>query len=256
MNQIDKNHDALNTYLLRMADNDLVLGQRLCEWCANAPVLEEETALMNTSLDLFGQARNWLNYAVDRDAELQDCDAATMLRDERHYLNMLICEQPNGNFADTIARHYLFDVWHRLTLEALCNSSDETVAAIAAKSILEVRYHEQRHRNWVLRLGDGTEESHAKMQAALDDIWTFVGEMFTQDAIEAELVAAGIAADQTAIESQWREIVAGTLAEATLTVPTDGYNQMGGKQGEHTEGLGLMLAEMQSLYRAHPGAVW
>ena len=256
LTQINSNHDALNTYILRMADNNLVLGQRLCEWCANAPILEEETALMNTSLDLFGQARNWLNYAVDRDASLQDCDAVTMLRDERSYLNMLICEQPNGNFADTMARHYLFDVWHRLTLEVLCNSADETIAAIAAKSILEVRYHEQRSRNWVIRLGDGTEVSHQRMQTAVDDIWTYVGEMFTQDEAELSLVAQGVAADQQAIASQWRDIVAATLTEATLTMPEDGYNQMGGKQGEHTEGLGIMLAEMQSLYRAHPGAVW
>ena len=247
---------ALNTYILRLADNGLVLGQRLCEWCANAPVLEEETAIMNTSLDLFGQARNWLNYAVEHDANLQDCDAVTMLRDERAYLNLLLVEQANGNFADTMARQYLFDTWHLLTLEALCNSADTTIAAIAAKSVLEVRYHKQRSRNWILRLGDGTPLSHQRMQTAIDDLWTYVGEMFSLDDLEQNLVAKGIAADQSIIAPQWHTLVANTMAEATLQVPTDGYNQMGGKQGLHSEGLGIMLAEMQSLYRAHPGATW
>ena len=256
LTSINNDHDALNTYILRMADNGLILGQRLCEWCANAPVLEEETALMNTSLDLFGQARNWLNYAVDRDQRLQDCDAITMLRDERSYLNLLICEQDNGHFADTMARHYLFDVWHRLTLEELCHSHDETIAAIAAKSVLEARYHEQRSRNWVLRLGDGTQLSHERMQTAINNIWPYVAEMFDQDQLEMELMAQGIAADQTIIAKQWHDLVAQTLIEATLKTPPESYNQMGGKQGLHTESLGIMLAEMQSLYRAHPGATW
>ncbi|MDP6189512.1 MAG: phenylacetate-CoA oxygenase subunit PaaC [Gammaproteobacteria bacterium] len=247
---------ALNTYILRLADNGLVLGQRLCEWCANAPVLEEETAIMNTSLDLFGQARNWLNYAVEHDANLQDCDAVTMLRDERAYLNLLLVEQANGNFAETMARQYLFDTWHRLTLEALCNSTDATIAAIAAKSVLEVRYHEQRSRNWILRLGDGTPLSHQRMQTAIDDLWTYVDEMFSLDDLEQNLVAKGIAADQSIIAPQWHTLVANTITKATLQVPTNDYNQIKNKQGLHSEGLGIMLAEMQSLYRAHPGATW
>ena len=249
-------HDSLNQYILHMADNTLVLGQRLCELCTHAPILEEETALMNTSLDLFGQARNWLDYAVARNPQLGDCDALAMGRDERHFLNLLLCEQDNGNFADTMARQYLFDVWHRLTLQALCLSQDSQIAAIAAKSIKEVDYHEQRSRNWVIRLGDGTQQSHDLMQSAINDLWSYSDELFVQGDDELQLVAQGIAADQASIEGQWRAKVSQTMAEATLTLPTDCFQKFGGKQGEHSEPFGLMLAEMQSLYRAHPGAVW
>jgi len=249
-------HDSLNKYILHLADNPLVLAQRLCELCTYAPILEEETALMNTSLDLFGQARNWLDYAVTRDASLGDCDALAMGRDERHFLNLLLCEQDNGNFADTMTRQYLFDVWHYLTLEALSQSQDAQIAAIAAKSIKEVDYHQQRSGNWVIRLGDGTQVSHDYMQAALNNLWAYSNELFTQDELELELVAQGIAADQAEIEGQWRAIVSQTMAEATLTLPTDCFQKFGGKEGLHSEPFGLMLAEMQSLYRAHPGAVW
>jgi ring-1,2-phenylacetyl-CoA epoxidase subunit PaaC len=251
-------------YLLRLGDNGLVLAQRLGEWVGKGPVLEEDIASTNVGLDLLGQARLWLAYAGEIEARDgkpgRSEDQLAYLRDSASYRNLLLVEQPNGNYADTIARQFLFDQWHVLLLGQLTLSQDERIAGIAAKAVKEARYHVERSTDWVVRLGDGTELSHARMQAAIDALWMYTGEMFAVDATERALVDAGIAADAAALEPHWRSAVQGTFDEATLAVPTDswmqGTRERGGKQGVHTEHLSHMLAVMQSLPRAHPNAQW
>ena len=254
----------LSDYLLRLGDNGLVLAQRLGEWVGKGPVLEEDIASTNVGLDLLGQARLWLAYAGEVEARDgkpgRSEDQLAYLRDSASYRNLLLVEQPNGNYADTIARQFLFDQWHVLLLGQLTLSQDERIAGIAAKAVKEARYHVERSTDWVVRLGDGTELSHARMQAAIDALWMYTGEMFAVDATERALVDAGIAADAAALEPHWRSAVQGTFDEATLAVPTDswmqGTRERGGKQGVHTEHLSHMLAVMQSLPRAHPNAQW
>jgi ring-1,2-phenylacetyl-CoA epoxidase subunit PaaC len=251
-------------YLLRLGDNGLVLAQRLGEWVGKGPVLEEDIASTNVGLDLLGQARLWLAYAGEIEARDgkpgRSEDQLAYQRDSASYRNLLLVEQPNGNYADTIARQFLFDQWHVLLLGQLTLSQDERIAGIAAKAVKEARYHVERSTDWVVRLGDGTELSHARMQAAIDALWMYTGEMFAVDATERALVDAGIAADAAALEPHWRSAVQGTFDEATLAVPTDswmqGTRERGGKQGVHTEHLSHMLAIMQSLPRAHPNAQW
>jgi ring-1,2-phenylacetyl-CoA epoxidase subunit PaaC len=251
-------------YLLRLADSPLILAQRLGEWVGKAPVIEEDMALTNVGLDLLGQARLWFGYAgeVERRAGTpgRDEDGYAFLRDTREFRNLLLVEQPNGNFADTIARQFLFDSWHFLALRALSASCDARIGEIAAKAVKEVAYHRERSADWVIRLGDGTEISHARMQTAIDRLWTYTGEMFAVDALDRALHVAGIAADLGALEAPWREQVEAVLREATLEVPLSAYMQggggKGGKQGYHGEGLGHLLAEMQFLQRAYPGARW
>lgn len=248
---------ALTEYLLRLGDSDIILAQRLCEWVGNAPALEEEMALGNVALDLIGQARSWLEYAAELQGEGHSADDLCFGRNEREYRNLLITEQANGNYADTLARQYLFDAWHYYLLQALSDSKDARIAAIAAKALKEVTYHLRRSSAWIKRLGDGTDESHQKMQQAIDDIWTYSGEMLMADDIDNLLVEAGIAPDSAAIKAQWQAHVNATLKEATLDCPPmDSYMQQGGKQGLHTEQLGFLLAEMQFLPRAYPDAVW
>jgi ring-1,2-phenylacetyl-CoA epoxidase subunit PaaC len=251
-------------YLLRLGDSPLVLAQRLGEWVGKGPALEEDIALTNVGLDLIGQARLWLSYAGEVEARYRGRgrseDELAFRRDGGDFRNLLLVEQPNGNYADTIARQFLFDAWHLLALDALRQSRDTRVAEIAAKGAKEVAYHVERSADWVIRLGDGTELSHARMQAAIDALWTYTGEMFGMDATELALVEAGIAADARSLEAPWRRHVEAVLAEATLTVPPQGYMQggggRGGKQGVHTEHLGRLLAEMQFLQRAYPDAQW
>lgn len=248
---------ALIEYLLRLGDNSLILGQRLSEWCGHAPAIEEEVALMNVGLDLIGQARNWLEYAARLEGAGCDADQLAYLRDAHQFRNLLLVEQPNGNFADTMARQYFFDAWHSLTLEALTTSSQTDIADIAAKSLKEAKYHLRRSREWVIRLGDGTELSQDRMQQAIDNLWSYTGELFEMDELEAKLVALGIAADQHLIKERWREEVSQTMESATLEQPDpDAYMHQGGKQGVHTEKLGFLLAEMQFLQRAYPNATW
>jgi ring-1,2-phenylacetyl-CoA epoxidase subunit PaaC len=246
--------------LLRLADSPLVLAQRLGAWVGKAPVLEEDLALTNVGLDLLGQARLWFAYAGEVEARYagtgRDEDALAFLRDGGEFRNLLLVEQPNGNFADTMARQFLFDAWHELALAGLARSRDARIAEIAAKSAKEVAYHVERSADWVIRLGDGTDLSHARMQAAIDALWMYTGEMFVPDAAEVPLAEAGIVADVRALAAPWRETVGAVLAEATLTMPGDGHMQRGGKQGVHTEHLGYLLAEMQFLQRAYPDARW
>ena len=251
---------ALFDYLLRLGDSPLILAQRLGAWIGKGPILEEDLALANVGLDLLGQARMWLAYAGEVEARFaakgRTEDQLAYLRDGGEFRNLLLAEQPNGNFADTIARQFLFDAWHAFALEALTRSHDERIAGIAAKAVKEVAYHVERSGDWVIRLGDGTDESHSKMQAAVDGLWTYTGEMFVAEADEIALIDAGVAADVRALATPWRQRVDAVFDEATLAVPAPAHMQRGVKHGVHTEHLGFVLAEMQFLQRAYPGAQW
>lgn len=250
------NDNARFEFLLRMGDNALVLAQRLSEWVGKGPVLEEDIALTNVGLDLIGQARMWLSYAGEVEGAGRDEDALAFRRDQHEFRNALIVEQPNGDYADTIARQFLFDRWHLLALRAMTASRDERVAAIAAKAAKEVAYHAERSSDWVIRLGDGTGHSHARMAGAIDALWMYTGELFLPDAVDDAMAKAGIGPDLAALAAPWRESVASVLAEATLALPSDDFAQRGGRQGTHTEHLGHLLTEMQFLQRAYPDARW
>jgi len=243
-------------YLLRLGDNALVLGQRTSAWVAHAPVMEEDVALANVALDLIGQARMWLDYAGEIEDAGRDADRLAFHRDSGAFRNALLVEQPNGNFADTIVRGYLFDAFSHLQLLALSRSSDARVAEIAAKAVKETAYHLQRSEDWLARLGDGTELSHERAQRALDTLWRYTGELFLADAVDEENAASGAGVDPPVLRDAWLERVDRGIARATLTRPADGYMQRGGKQGIHTEALSYLLAEMQVLPRSHPAATW
>lgn len=243
-------------FLLRMGDSALILAQRLSEWVGKGPVLEEDIAQTNVGLDLIGQARMWLSYAGEVEGAGRGEDALAFRRDQHEFRNALIVEQPNGDYADTIARQFLFDRWHLLALRAMTASRDERVAAIAAKAAKEVAYHAERSSDWVIRLGDGTERSHARMAGAIDALWMYTGELFLPDAVDEAMAKAGIGPDLAALAAPWRESVASVLAEATLALPSDDFAQRGGRQGTHTEHLGHLLTEMQFLQRAYPDARW
>jgi len=254
-------HDhQLLDYVLRLADSDLILAQHLGEWVGHGPVLEEDIALTNVGLDLLGQARLWFGYAGEIETRIagrgRSEDEFAFLRDASEFRNVLLVEQPNGNYAQTMARQFYFDAWHELLLAQLSHSSDIRIAGIASKGVKEARYHIERSGEWVIRLGDGTGESHDRMQAAIDDLWTYTGELFEMDATDVALVATGVGCDLAALAPVWRERVEAVLAEATLAVPATAWMQTGGKRGVHTEHFGHVLAEMQSLPRTHPGAQW
>jgi ring-1,2-phenylacetyl-CoA epoxidase subunit PaaC len=240
------------TYALRLADDALVLCQRLSWWSSRAPELEEDLALTNIALDLLGQGRVLLAHAGELEGAGRDEDDLAYLRSEREYLNVLLVEQPNGDFAQTIARQLLFSTFQLARYEALAGCADELVAGVAAKAVKEVAYHRDHAVRWTLRLGDGTDESHRRMQAAIELLWPYTHELFEGDEVDR---AAGV--DPATLRDGWRDFVDETLAAATLTVPEDGsWHPSGGRRGEHTEDLGYLLAEMQSLHRAHPGATW
>jgi ring-1,2-phenylacetyl-CoA epoxidase subunit PaaC len=243
-------------YLLRLGDNALVLAQRSAAWVARAPIMEEDVALANVALDLFGQAKLWLEYAGEVEGAGRDADALAFRRDSGEFRNLLLVEQLNGNFADTIVRGYFYDAWANLALPALSRSSDERIAAIAAKSAKETAYHVRRSEDWLIRLGDGTELSHERVQRAVDELWRFTGEMFLGDDVDAAMAEAGIGFDPPSLREAWLERVDMTFANATLAQPADGWMQRGGKQGRHTEALSYMLAEMQVLPRTYVGASW
>ncbi|MBM3908348.1 MAG: phenylacetate-CoA oxygenase subunit PaaC [Gemmatimonadetes bacterium] len=247
---------ALFPALLRLGDDRLVLGHRTSEWCGHAPILEEDIALANISLDLIGQANLLLQYAGEVEGAGRDQDALAFSRDAMEYRNALLCELPKGDFGVTIARHFFHGLFSVLQWQALSSSKDATVAGIAAKALKESKYHVRHAGEWVIRLGDGTEESHRRAQAAVDQLWPYTGELFMQPTDEAELVADGLVADVSALEGPWRAQVDDVLRRATLTVPETAWMQRGGRVGVHTEHLGHLLAEMQSVARAHPGAQW
>lgn len=247
---------SVHELALRMGDNCIVLAQRVGAWCGHAPILEEDIALANTALDLIGQTRMWLDYAAELEGKGGDADQLAFFRDERQFRNVLLVEQPNGDFSDTLMRQFLFDSWHYPMLEGLLQSSDDRVVEIAQKSIKEVQYHRTRSTDLVVRLGDGTQESHDRMQAALDRLWSFTGELVTPDNTDDALAKAGIAPDLTAVGEKWRAYLDDALAEATLTAPENAFMRTGGKDGLHTEHMGFLLAEMQSMQRAYPGQTW
>ncbi|MHC5789073.1 1,2-phenylacetyl-CoA epoxidase subunit PaaC [Pseudomonas idahonensis] len=249
-------NDLIN-HLLRLGDSALIQGQRLCEWCGRAPALEEELALMNVGLDLVGQARNWLDYAAELLADGRDADHLAFRRDERAYRNLLLVEQPNGDFAVTLLKQFFYDAWHLETLKGLSQSTDERMAGIAAKALKEVTYHLRRSSEWVERLGDGTEESHQRMLQAIPRLWRFTGELIDQHAAEIELHRAGLWADPAQVADAWRACVETLFARATLPVPeASSHFYLDARQGLHTEHLGPLLAQMQFLPRAYPDAVW
>jgi ring-1,2-phenylacetyl-CoA epoxidase subunit PaaC len=256
--------EALFEYLLRLGDTDVVLAQRLGEWIGHGPVLEEDIALANVGLDLLGQGRMWLSLAGEVEARVKGAgrneDQLAFLRDGGAFRNLQLVETPNGDFATTMARQFYFDQAHLLLLRALARSTDPRVAEIAAKAVKEVTYHAERSADWVIRLGDGTDESHARMQRAVDALWPYTGEMFMIDAVDDALIDAGIAADARTLREPWLVAVRMVFDEATLVLPRGewmhGANGRGGKQGVHTEHLGHLLAEMQHLQRAYPGAQW
>jgi ring-1,2-phenylacetyl-CoA epoxidase subunit PaaC len=243
---------AVATYALRLGDDALTLAQRLGEWIARAPQLEEDVALGNIALDLMGQARTLLSYAGSFDGRSED-DLA-YLRDERDFLNLQLVEQPNGDFAVTIARQLLFSTYQLALYERLQHSADATLAGVAAKAVKEVAYHRDHATQWTLRLGDGTEESQRRMRAGLERVWPFADELFRTDEVVESL--DGVAADPAALRPEWAEYVDAVLREATLTRPQTWTAPGGGRQGIHTEAFGYLLAEMQHLHRSHPGASW
>jgi ring-1,2-phenylacetyl-CoA epoxidase subunit PaaC len=247
---------TLFAYVLSLADDALVLGHRLSEWSGRGPTLEEDIALSNLALDLIGQARLCYAYAGEIEGRGRDEDALAYLRDEHAYRNLLLLEQPNGDFAMTMTRHLLYAAFLDPYFKALSASADNRLAEIGAKAAKEMAYHLRHAAEWVIRLGDGTEESHARMAAALDEVWMYTGEMFEMDAGESALSAQGIAVDRSSIRPTWEATLARVLAEATLARPTDRWMQRGGRAGQHSEHLGRLLAEMQVLHRAHPGASW
>jgi ring-1,2-phenylacetyl-CoA epoxidase subunit PaaC len=246
----------LVAYTLRRADDALILGHRLSEWCGHAPVLEEDMALANMGLDLLGQARELYSYAAKVEGQDNDEDKFAYLRDVRQYGNLLLLEQPNGDFARTMVRQFFYAAFADLYWRAMMRSSDPTLAAIAAKSEKEMAYHLRHSSEWMVRLGDGTEESHARAQAAIDDLWAFTGEMFSADEGERALVDAGIAVDAAALRAPWLKTVTDVVSEATLALPQSSWMQQGGRSGRHSEHLGHLLSELQSMPRTFPGATW
>ena len=243
-------------FLLRMGDNTLILGHRVSEWCGHAPALEEDIALANTALDLIGQTQMWLGLAGEVEGAGRSADDLAYHRDTHEFRNVLLVERPNGDFGATLMRQFLFDAWHLPMLKALETSADARIAEIAAKAGREVAYHLDRSADLVIRLGDGTAESHRRMQAALDDQWPYAGELFLADAADAVVEAAGIAPDPASLRPAWDVTLEAVLGEATLARPEGDFVQKGGRRGVHTEHLGFILADLQFLQRAYPGAVW
>jgi ring-1,2-phenylacetyl-CoA epoxidase subunit PaaC len=241
---------------LRMGDNTLILGHRLSEWCGHAPALEEDIALANTALDLIGQTQLWLALAGEVEGEGRTADHLAYLRDAAEFRNALIVERPNGDFGMTLMREFLFDAWHCEQLAALTSSSDTRVAEIAAKALKEATYHLERSSDLVIRLGDGTQESRRRMQSALDELWPYAGELFVDDATDRALAEHRIAPLPSSLRPKWEAVVQPTLTLATLKAPESRFAHKGGRRGVHTEHLGFILAQMQFLQRAYPGAVW
>jgi ring-1,2-phenylacetyl-CoA epoxidase subunit PaaC len=250
-----KNKNLYN-YILGIADNSLILGQRLGELCGHGPSLETDIACTNMSLDLLGQVRSYYQYAAKIAGDGRTEDDIAMLRKEREYFNVLLVEQPNTDFGYTMARQFLFDVYHFLMLTELEKSTDLNLSAIAKKSIKEVSYHKRFSSDWIKRLGDGTEESHNRIQTAINDLWTYTDELFHQTEADKAMIAEGVGVDVTKLKDAYYEEVNAVLEEATLSVPESKYFQKGGKQGIHTEHMGYLLAELQYMQRTYPNMEW
>lgn len=247
---------ALYNYILGIADNTLILGQRLGELCGHGPNLETDIACTNISLDLLGQTRSYYQYAAKVVGNGATEDTIAFLRREREYTNVLLVEQPNTDFGYVITRQFLFDVYHLMFLEQLQHSQDETLAAIARKAIKEVSYHQRFSSDWIKRLGDGTEESHQRAQQALDALWPYTNELFSMTEADAEMLAQGVGVDLTKLKANYLEKVTATIDEATLQIPENAFFQKGGKQGIHTEHMGYLLADLQYMQRTYPNMQW
>ena len=252
----DPHRDALFDYLCRLGDDSLILGQRLGEWCGHAPSVEVDLSLANMALDLIGQATHFLNRAGEVEGRGRDGDKLAFHRDVLDFRNCWLVEQPNGDFAQTMARQFLFSTWQEMLFDRLSASRDETIAAVAAKAVKEVRYHRELSSEWVVRLGDGTEESAARMAAGLDWMWRFVPELFEQDAIAAAMTDAGVGVDPATFRDDYDAAIRAVLAEATLETPRDQRPILGGRRGHHGEHLGHLLCTMQFLPRTYPDATW
>lgn len=250
---MDKN---LYEYLIRLGDDSLILGHRLSEWCGHGPVLEEDIALTNIALDYIGQANSIFEYAAKIEGQGKDADDVAFLRYENEYINLLLVEQPNVDFGQTIMRQFLFDAFRKPLYESLCSSSDAQIAAIAEKSLKETKYHLKHSSEWVIRLGDGTEESHRRVQNALDILWKYTDELFYENEVDLDLQSRKILFPLSEIKKSWETTVNRVLEEATLKIPTNGWKQSGGRKGIHSEHMGYVLTELQYMQRAYPNMKW
>ena len=248
--------DLLYKYVLVLGDDALILGQRLSQWAYKGPFLEEDIALSNISLDMFGRANLLLEYAATIKGNGTSADELAFKRNEREFSNHILCEQPNGNFADTMVRQFFLDTFYKLFLQTLTESKDEQLSAIAQKSIKETTYHLRHSSKWIIRLGDGTEESHAKAQSAIDNLWMFTDELFEMNDIDNEMLKQKIGVDCSLLKSDWDKIIDEVLSEATLKKPENIHMTTGGREGIHTEHLGHLLSDMQYLQRSYPDAKW
>lgn len=248
--------DKLLKYVLRLADDRMIISHRLTEMLGKAPILEEEMASANVALDLLGEANQLYKYAGELEGKGNDADHFPMKRFENQFTNVLLVEQANHDFATVIMRQFLWDAFDYFFTEALCNSNDETLKGVGEKAVKENSYHLRHSADWMRKLGDGTEESHNRLQAALDYYWSYTGELFEVDDLEKEIAEAGIGPDLNSIKEKWMQIVKEVITESTLTIPDDEYMHSGGRIGRHTEALGHILSELQYLQRAYPGAEW
>jgi ring-1,2-phenylacetyl-CoA epoxidase subunit PaaC len=248
--------EAIFQYLLRLGDSSLIIGHRLSEWCGHGPILEEDIALTNIALDFVGNATAILTYAAQVEGKGRTEDDLAFMRHEREFRNLLLTEQPNGDYATTIARQFLFDTYMYFLYEELKNSKDETLAALATKAHKEITYHLRHTTEWMYRLGDGTEESHERIQAGLNSLWMYTPDLFDMDEVDVLLIKEGIVPDLTLVKTKWELRVNEVLQEATLQVPKTTMKQKGSREGKHSEHLGFLLAEMQYVHRAYPGVKW
>ena len=249
-------NEALFHYILRLGDDSLVLGQRLSEWCGHGPILEEDIAITNISLDLIGQATNLLNYGGIVENKGRDGDKLAFLRHEKEYCNLLLVEQLNGDFGDTMLRQFLFDAYRKPLFELLQLSTDKQLAAIAEKSLKETKYHLKHSSEWVIRLGDGTEESHLRVQNSLTNLWRYTDELFFTDDVEKILVDTGLIPDLSQLKKVWTTNVTAVFEQATLSIPSNNWQFEGGRKGRHSEHMGYLLAELQYMQRAYPNMEW
>jgi len=248
--------ELLFKYVLTLGDDALILGQRLSQWAYKGPFLEEDIALSNISLDMFGRANLFLEYAATIKGNDDTADDLAFKRNEREFSNHILCEQPNGNFSDTMARQFFLDTFYKLFFEKLAESKDEQLSAIAQKSIKETTYHLRHSSKWIIRLGDGTAESHEKMQSAIDNLWMFTNELFEMNQVDNNMLTQKIGVDCSSIKAEWDQIIDEVLSEATLKRPENTHMTSGGREGIHTEHLGHLLSDMQYLQHAYPDAEW
>jgi ring-1,2-phenylacetyl-CoA epoxidase subunit PaaC len=248
--------NSLFEYLIRLGDDSLILGHRLSEWCGHGPVLEEDIAMTNISLDLIGQTTSIFEYAGKIEGKGRSEDDIAFLRYQKDYKNLLLVERPNGDFGVTMMRQFLFDAFRKPLYERLVHSLDAQLSAIAAKSLKETIYHLRHSSEWIIRLGDGTEESHQRVQDALDELWKYTAEMFVEDEVDQALLADGTLPSMEGLKEEWMATVNAVLEQATLTIPTNNWEQHGGRHGKHSEHLGFILTELQYMQRAYPGMEW